>query len=70
MIEAKDEGHLADWPDVVPRLGDMPPAHFPIDDPNQVCVMNIGYHVEGDIYSDWELRSPVARSMPATHLAT
>lgn len=70
MIAAKDEGHIGDWPSFTPRLRDMPSGRFPIDDPNQVCTMNMGYHVEGDIYSDWELRSPVARSMPATHLAT
>jgi hypothetical protein len=70
MIEAKDEGHLFDWPDVVPRLREFPPAAFPVDDPNEVCVHNVGYHVEGDIYSDWELRSPVSRSTPATHLVS
>jgi radical SAM superfamily enzyme YgiQ (UPF0313 family) len=70
MIAAKDDGHTGDWPAFTPRLRDMPPGHFPIDDPNQVCILNMGYHVEGDIYSDWELRSPVARSMPATHLVT
>lgn len=70
MIAAKDEGHIGDWPLFTPHLRDMPSGLFPIDDPNQVCTLNMGYHVEGDIYSDWELRSPVARSMPATHLAT
>jgi radical SAM superfamily enzyme YgiQ (UPF0313 family) len=70
MIAAKDDGHIGDWPAFTPHLRDMPSGRFPIDDPNQVCTLNMGYHVEGDIYSDWELRSPVARSMPATHLAT
>jgi hypothetical protein len=70
MLAAKDDGHLLDWPDVVPRLRDLPPACFPVDDPNEVCERNIGYHVEGDIFSDWELRSPVSRSMPGTHLVS
>ena len=70
MLAAKDDGHWFDWVDVVPTLGELPPAVFPIDDPNEVCVHNIGYHVEGDIFSDWELRSPVSRSTPATHLVT
>ena len=55
MIDAKDQGHISDWPSFVPRLRDLPPGPFPIDDPNQVCTLNMGYHVEGDIYSDWEL---------------
>ena len=42
-------------------------ASSSIDDPKQVCTLNIGSSVDGDAYSDWELRSPVARSMPAAH---
>ncbi len=70
MMDRKDGGDRANWPSLTPTLREFGPTHFPIDDPNQVCTLNMGYHVEGDIYSDWELRSPVARSLPATHLAT
>ncbi|MEJ7583616.1 MAG: radical SAM protein [Acidimicrobiales bacterium] len=43
MIEAKDQGRLSDWPSIVPRLRDMPPGQFPVDDPMQVCTLNMGY---------------------------
>ena len=68
IIRAKDDGNRADWPVLVPRLHDFPPASFAVDDPHEVCTLNIGSTVDGDAYSDWELRSPVARSMPASHM--
>jgi hypothetical protein len=68
IVRTKDDGNRADWPALVPRLGDLPPASFAVDDPHQVCTLNIGSTVDGDAYSDWELRSPVARSMPASHM--
>ena len=69
IVDAKDEGHLTDWPTLVPRLRDFSPCEFVIDDPKQVCTLNMGSPVHGDPYGDWELASPVARSMPAAHLA-
>jgi hypothetical protein len=68
VVREKDAGHRADWPVRVPRLRDLPAASFTVDDPHQVCTLNIGSSVDGDAYSDWELRSPVARSMPASHM--
>jgi hypothetical protein len=68
VVRTKDDGQRADWPELVPRLRDLPPAAFTVDDPHEVCTLNIGSTVDGDAYSDWELRSPVARSMPASHM--
>jgi hypothetical protein len=68
VIDAKDAGNVTDWPALVPRLREFSPAAFVIDDPKQVCTLNIGSSVDGDAYSDWELGSPVARSMPAAHM--
>jgi hypothetical protein len=67
MEDAKDGAHRDDWPDVVPRLRDLPPATFVVEDPNQVCDRGMGYHIIDNLDADWELHSPVARPMPSEH---
>lgn len=63
VLEAKDGGHRDDWPSVVPELRTFGPATFVVDDPNDICTVAVGYRNENDYYGDWELRSPVARSV-------
>ena len=67
MVEAKESGHIGDWEQVVPRLRDLPPASFTVDDPAAVCTTGLGFRNEDDFYGSWELGSPVGRSMPARH---
>lgn len=60
---AKDEGHIVDWPSVVPPLREFGPASFCVDDPQRICELGFGSPLSYDIDSDWELGSPVARPM-------
>jgi hypothetical protein len=64
IMAAKDQGHLHDWPDHVPRLRTFGPAAFTVDDPRDVCGISLGFGSAIDAYMDWELRSPVGRAMP------
>ncbi len=61
ILAAKDAGHLADWPAVVPPLSHFPPGTLRVDDPHDVCQGGLGHHVESDIWGVWELDSPVSR---------
>lgn len=60
---AKDEGHLLDWPKIVPPLKEFGPTTFTVDDPQRICVLGFGSPLFYDADSDWELGSPIARPM-------
>jgi radical SAM superfamily enzyme YgiQ (UPF0313 family) len=61
MIDAAQTGHHDDWQDMVPKLREFGPASFNIDDPDQLCALGIGAAVDGDLFGNYELGSPVAR---------
>lgn len=61
MVAATQSGRHRDWPEVVPALGSFGPATFVIDDPDKLCALGIGATVDGDLFGNYELRSPVAR---------
>jgi hypothetical protein len=61
MVRATGSGHHADWHSIVPRLREFGPASFRIDDPDQLCALGIGAAVDGDLFGNFELRSPASR---------
>lgn len=63
LLVAREEGHREDWEKHTPRLSDFGPAALTIDDPNGVCITEIGKPLSYLLYSlrSWELESPVAR---------
>jgi hypothetical protein len=66
MVNATEAGHHDDWPWVVPKLRDFGPAWFSVDDPDHLCALGIGAGIDGDLFGNYELRSPVARWTGAT----
>ena len=65
IVAAKDAG--VDWTTSVPRLGDHGPGLLTVDDLTEVCSLGLGFRIDYDHNVDWELTSPMARSMPARH---
>ncbi|MFK7977162.1 MAG: radical SAM protein [Halioglobus sp.] len=63
LLEAREDGHRDDWEKHTPRLTDFGPASLTVDDPNGVCITEIGKPLNYLLYSlrSWELDSPVAR---------
>jgi radical SAM superfamily enzyme YgiQ (UPF0313 family) len=63
VLEAREAGHRHDWQDIVPRLTELPPAPFSVDDPEDVCHFSVGQHMVtlSLTFASFELRSPVAR---------
>jgi radical SAM superfamily enzyme YgiQ (UPF0313 family) len=61
MVEATRAGNKSDWHLMIPRLANYGPAPFSVEDPEQICVYGIGSAVDGDLFGNFELRSPVAR---------
>ena len=62
VLNAKDEGHRADWPERVARLRDFAPERFSVDDTRGVTDLGLG--LSSDAYAvglSWELDSPIAR---------
>jgi hypothetical protein len=68
IVESKDAG-VAEWTDVVPRLIELGPATFTVDDPNEVCSRGIGFKLDDNTHAAWELDSPVGRAVSHEHLA-
>jgi hypothetical protein len=68
IVDAKDQG-IAEWTDQVPRLGELGPATFTVDDPNEVCRRGIGFRLDENGAAAWELDSPVGRAVSHEHLA-
>ena len=65
LVAAKEAGEA--WWETIPRLEELPPATFTVDDPTGLCAAGIGYHIDNDLYGVWELASPVSRPMPVRH---
>lgn len=61
MVEVKEQGHLEDWQSVVPPLHRFGRASFTVDDPDRLCEVGIGATIDGDLFGNYELRTPVAR---------
>jgi radical SAM superfamily enzyme YgiQ (UPF0313 family) len=61
MLDAKHDGHLADWETVVPKLRTFGPAPFTVTDPTDVCTQEIGRSAEDNTFSAWDIHSPVSR---------
>ena len=66
IVEVKDSGRY-DWEAVVPRLRDLPPATFEVDDPYEVCERAIGIEIDENLHGSWELSSSVARATSQEH---
>ncbi len=64
LVEAALNGHRQDWETVLPKLRDMPAATFMVEDPDKICEFGIGSAEDGDLYGNFELRSPVSRWVP------
>jgi hypothetical protein len=65
MLDAKYDGHLDDWPTVIPPLRSFPPGVLSVEDPRNVCLYGTGFHIEGNPWDAWELESPVSRAVSA-----
>jgi hypothetical protein len=64
VVDAKEAGHLADWPDHVPPLTSFGPGVLHVDDPNRSARDNLGCSVDhGPLLATWEHRSEVGRAL-------
>ena len=61
MLEAKYSGAYITWPEHVRPLAEYPPAEFEVSDPDGLCKTGLGFDSDVEIYTDWELSSPIAR---------
>lgn len=68
MMEAKRQGHAADWHERVPHLASYGPGTFVVTDDQDVSALGLGMSLLYDADGDWELGSPVARPMRFRHL--
>jgi hypothetical protein len=63
MLAAKESGHRADWPDVVPRLSEFGPTVLDVDDPDHITETSVGLNRELNVVGiNWELDSPLSRA--------
>lgn len=63
LLACREDGHREDWHKHVPRLSEYGPATLVIDDPNEICVRDVGVHkylLDFGLRS-WEFDSPLAR---------
>ena len=60
---AREDGHRADWEQVVPSLRTFPAAELTISDPNDICRTDVGKPMGmlGLALRSWELNSAAAR---------
>jgi radical SAM superfamily enzyme YgiQ (UPF0313 family) len=65
MLDAKYDGHLDDWPDVVPHLRTFGPGSLTVEDPRNVSLYELGVNIEEDPFDSWDLHSPVSRAVAA-----
>jgi radical SAM superfamily enzyme YgiQ (UPF0313 family) len=65
MLDAKHEGHLHDWEDVIPRLRTFGPGELVVEDPRNVSLYELGVNIEDDPFDSWDLHSPVSRAVAA-----
>lgn len=61
--EARDDGHRDDWETVVAPLRQYPPAELTIDDPHEICRVDVGKPMGALAIAlqSWELDSPLSR---------
>jgi radical SAM superfamily enzyme YgiQ (UPF0313 family) len=61
--DAREEGHRDDWETVVRPLRDHPPAELVIDDPHDICRVDVGKPMGllSFAMQSWEFDSPVSR---------
>lgn len=64
IIRAKDSDRP--WVECVPALRSFGPTSFTIEDPSGVSRHGLGHNPEDDYLYDWELVSPVSRSIVST----
>jgi hypothetical protein len=67
MMAAKHSGSRQTWETEVPPLRSFGPTTFEVDDPQSISTLGLGMSVTYDPDSDWELASPVARTMRFRH---
>ena len=64
VVEAKEQGHGADWPDRVPPLTTFGPGVLHVDDPHGGARRNLGCSVDhGPLLATWEHQSEVGRAL-------
>lgn len=63
VVETKHDGHLRDWPQLVPPLRSFGPGVLTVDDPRGVCEYELGWGAEYSPLGAWELESPVSRAV-------
>ena len=53
-----------DWEKHVPRLSEFGPATLVVNDPDNICVRDVGKHrfMLDMHFRNWEMKSPVARA--------
>jgi radical SAM superfamily enzyme YgiQ (UPF0313 family) len=62
MLEARDRGHLADWPTVVAPLRTLGPGVMVVDDPHEICTTALDGSLAAIVHeSSWDFESPVSR---------
>jgi hypothetical protein len=63
MLAAREDGHRADWEQMIPPLSSYPAAELKISDPNDICQTDIGKPMGmlGFALRSWELDSRAAR---------
>jgi hypothetical protein len=68
ILDAIESGRRDDWELVVPRLRELPPARFVVDDPNGISRHAVGQSLTNLSFNlaSWELESPLARARLAT----
>jgi len=63
ILVAREEGHRDDWEQHGPKLSEFAPGTLNVEDPNGVCLSELGKPLNSLLYSlrSWELDSSVAR---------
>ena len=63
ILVAREEGHRDDWEQHAPKLSEFAPGTLNVEDPNGVCLSELGKPLTSLLYSlrSWELDSSVAR---------
>ncbi len=63
MLGLKLGGSAQDWAEKAPRLSSYGPASFTVTDPQSICRSSMGEPLLSSNEADWELRSPVGRTL-------
>jgi hypothetical protein len=71
IMAVKAAGHLHDWDQHVPRLGEIGPGLLAVDDPDDIVGTSIGVSFDMNVIGfNWEFDSPLSRaSVAATQFA-